>query len=369
MLPIAPPPMPSTPIHVLHSMYRMSTGGMENVVVQLINHLPRDRFRHSIMAITEVDPVFVKRIDRQDVNIVELHKPPGQPYQSYPRAYRILRDLRPDVFHSCNLAALEFVPVAFAARVPRRVHVEHGWDISDPDGSNRRYQIIRRLCKPFVSAFVAVSPQLHAYLKNSIGVASHRLQLVPNGVDTQVFRPRLPADAPPPGFPFRRPDHWVVGTVGRLARIKNQTLLAEAFVRLKRSGVPQAARLRLAIVGEGELAPAIRAILAAAGLEDLLWMPGTRGDIAAILRAMDCFVLPSIAEGTSCTLQEAMATAMAIVATDAGGNRDLLGDGRFGQIVSVGDAAALASAIAVAFSARDQAGMSLAEYRRTPAFR
>jgi len=348
--------MGNAPIHVVHTMYRLSTGGMENVVVQLINHLPRQRFRHSIMAITEVDPVFVRRIDRKDVGVVELRKPPGQPIRAFPRAYRVLRDLRPDVFHSCNLAALEFVPTAFAAGVRRRVHVEHGWDVSDPDGSNRSYQLIRRMCKPFVNEFVAVSVQLHEYLRKRIGVPEQKLHLVHNGVDIDVFRPHSADDLPPPGYPFRYQDHWVVGTVGRLARIKNQTLLAQAFVLLARSGAPGVEQVRLAIVGEGELRPAIRAILDDAGLAESVWMPGARDDIASILRALDCFVLPSIAEGTSCTLQEAMATALPIVATDVGGNGNLLDGGRIGELVPPGDAAALASAMGTAFAGRGQTG-------------
>jgi hypothetical protein len=89
-----------------------------------------------------------------------------------------------------------------------------------------------------------------------------------------------------------------------------RTLLAEAFVRLVQSGVAGVERLRLAIIGEGELDPAIRSVLAEAGLDGMAWMPGSRNDVAALLRAFDCFVLPSLAEGTSCTLQEAMASAL-----------------------------------------------------------
>ena len=142
----------------------------------------------------------------------------------------------------------------------------------------------------------------------------------------------------------------MIGTVGRLEPIKNQPLLADAFVLLLQNNPRGAERLRLAIVGDGPLMNTVREKLAAAGLESRLWLPGARRDIPDILRAMDCFCLPSLAEGTSCTLQEAMATALPIVVTDVGGNANLLVQGRYGRLVPSGDPDALADALSEVFA-------------------
>jgi len=331
--------------HVAHWVYSFSTGGLENVVVQLIDGLPADRFRHTVVAISTADPMYVSRIERSDVEVIELHKPPGQSLRMFPRSYRLLRRLRPDVVHSCNLAGLEFQAVAWAARVRRRIHAEHGWDTGDPDGRNARYRWLRRSLKRFVHEFVAVSPQLYDYLARAVGVAERHLHLIPNGVDTTRFRPARPGELPPRDFPFRRPDHWIVGTVGRLEPIKNPMLLVEAFIRLVKSSPDRGDRLRLALVGDGSLKAALRARLDAAGLADRVWLPGSRSDIPDILRALDCFVLPSRAEGTSCTLQEAMATGLPSIATAVEGNTALLENGRLGRLVRVDDAEALADAL------------------------
>ncbi|MGE5384599.1 MAG: TIGR03088 family PEP-CTERM/XrtA system glycosyltransferase [Betaproteobacteria bacterium] len=343
------------PLHVVHMLYRFAAGGMENVLVQLINHLPRDHYRHTVVALTEADAGFAARIERDDVEVIALHKPPGQAFALYPTVFRLFRRLKPDVLHSCNLAALEFAPVAAMAGVPHRVHAEHGWDVGDPDGSNRRYRFLRRLYRPFVNHFVAVSVQLRDYLRDHIGVAARRLHLIPNGVDTACFRPRRKGEAPPQGYPFSHDEHWVIGTVGRLEPIKNQMLLAEAFVRLVERLGPAGAPLRLAIIGEGPLAVPVRRRLEEAGLGDRLWLPGTRNDIPEVLRAIDCFVLPSLAEGTSCTLQEAMATSIPIIATDVGGNRQLLGEGAYGVLVPSGDPERLSNILAGMFARRAEA--------------
>lgn len=337
-------------IHVLHLLYRFAAGGMENVIVQLINHLPHDKYRHTVVALTTADPDFARRIAHDDVAIIELNKPPGQPFKLYPRFYRLLKDLRPDVQHSGNLAALEFQVVAWAAAVPRRIHAEHGWDIADPDGSNQRYRLLRKLHQRFVHEFIAVSPQLYHYLSERVGIQKSRLHLIPNGVDTDRFRPAQPGDPRPEGFPFSRPDHFVIGTVGRLEPIKNQILLAQAFVELVQNNPDEAGRLRLAIIGDGPLKNNIGQILREARLDDRLWMPGSRTDIPEILRAFDCFVLPSLAEGTSCTLQEAMATGLPIVVTDVGGNSDLLAGGKYGKLVPLEGSHKIAQALMLAMT-------------------
>jgi hypothetical protein len=102
------------------------------------------------------------------------NKRPGQPFGLYPKVYRLLRRLKPDVLHSCNLAAMEFAPMAALARMPLRVHAEHGWDVGELGGSNARYRFLRRLYKPFVHEFIAVAEPQRDYLLNQIGVPAAR---------------------------------------------------------------------------------------------------------------------------------------------------------------------------------------------------
>jgi sugar transferase (PEP-CTERM/EpsH1 system associated) len=337
--------MPPHHCHIVHLVYRFAAGGLENVVVQLINHLPHDEFRHTVVAIAGFDAAFATRIERTDVEVISLDKGPGQPFKLYPKMFRLLRRLRPDVMHSCNLAAMEFAPIAALSGVPLRVHVEHGWDVGDLGSGNAHYNLLRKIYKPFVNDFVAVAEPLHMYLLNKIGVSAKHLQLIPNGVDTQQFRPRQAGDALPAGWQFVRGVDWVIGYVGRLVEVKNPLLLVKAFVALVQSGAPGTERMRLAMIGAGPLDVAVRQLMLDAGLIDKLWLPGVRADVADIFRALDCFVLPSLFEATSCTLQEAMATGLKIVATDVGGNAALLENGRCGTLVPSEDTAALGSAI------------------------
>jgi sugar transferase (PEP-CTERM/EpsH1 system associated) len=329
---------------VVHLMYSFSIGGLENVVVQLINRLPRTRYRHMVLSLTTVSD-FRNRIERDDVEFVELHKPPGHAVPLYPRIHRLFKSWRPDVVHSCNLAALEIAPVAWFAGVPRRIHAEHGWDAHDPNGSNPRYRWVRRAYRPFVSHYVSVSKDISHYLAHAIGVPQRKFTQIANGVDTHLFAPRKQQAITVPGCPFAPGHHWLVGTVGRLQTVKNQPLLARAFVRLWQEHPEVRDRARLVIVGDGPLRPEVQAVLDDAGLGGVAWLAGARNDVQQILPALDCFVLPSQAEGTSCTLQEAMSCGLPVVATAVGGTPDLVREGQTGYLVPSEDVAQLANAI------------------------
>ena len=329
---------------IVHVVYSFSVGGLENVIVQLINQLPADRFEHVVLSLTTIGD-FKNRIAQQGVRFIELHKPPGHAVALYPKIYQLLRVIKPDVVHSCNLAALEIVPLCWLARVPLRIHAEHGWDTHDPQGKSTRYQRLRRAYKPFVSHYVAVSKDLDDYLERAIGVPQFRRSLITNGVDTQAFSPAQGAPSAVPGCPFVLGENWLLGTVGRLQSVKNQPLLVRAFVRLLQDHPEAAIRMRLVVVGEGPLRAEIETLLANANVSHLAWLAGARDDVADVLRMLNCFVLPSQAEGTSCTLQEAMACGLPVVATAVGGTPDLLKHGESGFLVDSDDEAAMANAI------------------------
>lgn len=329
--------------HILHVVNRLGVGGMENVVIQLVNDLPPERFRHSIVAITEVMPEIAARIRHADVGLHALEKAPGQPFWRYPRMYRLLRRLRPDVWHGCNLAALEFAPLACLTGVPWRIQVEHGLEMDELHGRQPAYRWLRRLYRACVHIYVAVSAPIAAYLQQDIGIPPARLHLIGNGVDLQRFRPWQAGDVAPAGYPFVKGLHWVIGTVGRQEPIKNPLLLVDAFIDLVRAGGHGAEALRLVAVGQGSLHDEIDARMQAAGMRERLWLPGNRNDVDAILRYLDCFVLPSLSEGASCTLQEALASALPVIATDVGGNRATLDDA--GRLIPSQNRAALLAAL------------------------
>lgn len=347
---------------VLHVMYRFDTGGLENGVVNLINHMPADAYRHAILALTEVTD-FRDRIHRSDVDFHSLHKPPGHGLWQYGKLYRLFRQLRPAIVHSRNLAALEVQVPAWAAGVPVRIHGEHGRDVEDLEGNNITYQRVRRLYKPFVHHYVALSRDLDAYLVGKVNVPREKITQAYNGVDTESFYHAANGPLSIAGCPFDPQQHWLVGTVGRMQAVKDQVMLAQAFVLALLQAPELKSRMRLIMVGEGPLRKKAQAVLDAAGVGHLAWLPGARNDVADIMRGLHAFVLPSLAEGISNTILEAMASGLPIVATAVGGNVDLVAHGQTGYIVPAADPQAMADQL-ISLASNPGAARSLGQAGR-----
>ncbi|KQW43799.1 hypothetical protein ASD88_14000 [Pelomonas sp. Root662] len=324
---------------VVHLLHRFDTGGLENGVVNLINHLPA--FRHAVVAVTEIT-AFKDRVKAPGTQFIALNKPPGQGFWLYPRVLKLLRELRPAIVHTRNLGAMEFQWPAWAARVPLRVHSEHGWDTNDLGGANRSNQRLRRIYGMGTHRFVALSRAIETYLTGAVGFAPARVQRICNGVDTQRFAPTSSA---PEAWPFRRGEHLVIGAVGRMQAVKDPLNLVDAFLRLRELCPADWPRLRLVMLGGGPLLDAARERLSEAGTATQAWLPGDRSDVAELLPHFDIFALPSQAEGISNTLLEAMACGCAPVATDVGGNPELVKNGVNGLLVPSGDPGELARAL------------------------
>lgn len=329
---------------ICHVIYRLAVGGLENGLVNLINHLPAGRYRHAVLCVTETTD-FSRRIERDDVVIHQLHKRPGKDPAAYARAWRFLNRLKPQIVHTRNLPALDMLAPAWLARVPHLVHSEHGRDLLELDGRNVKYNRLRRASRAVVARYITVSRDLHDWLASEIGVPERRLATIYNGVDTERFSPTPEGGRRVLPEGFAPPDAIVLGTLGRFEVVKNQLGLARAFGLVLERRPDLRARLRLVLIGEGSQRAAIEETLAAAAARDLAWLPGFRDDTPALYRALDLFILPSLREGISNTILEAMACGRPVLATEVGGNPEILPNGVAGRWVAPDDPEALAAAI------------------------
>lgn len=330
-------PAPRLIAHVVH---HFGTGGMENGMVNLINRLPQDRYRHAIICLAGHGQ-FVQRITNPAVELYDLGKRPGHDLAWYGRLYRLLRRLRPDILHTRNLSTLEAQFVGALARVPVRVHGEHGRDVFDLEGKNRKYNLLRKAARHLIHRYIAVSQDLAGWLQVTIGVPSARITQIYNGVDRLHFHPRQ-GERPELGRPeFFAGATCVIGSLGRMAAVKDYPGLVDAFIRLCKTH-PDASGLRLVIVGDGGARQTCQSMLDAAGLGRQVWLPGDRTDTPDWMRSFDVFVLNSLGEGISNTILEAMSSGLPVIATRVGGNPELVQPGRTGILIPSGEPATLA---------------------------
>lgn len=328
---------------IAHVIYRLDVGGLENGLVNIINGTPKGRYRHAIICLTEYTG-FKERIRDGDVQFFALHKREGLDFGVYVKLWRLLRRLRPDIIHTRNLAAMEAMVPAALAGIRCRIHGEHGREM-DLNGNSRRYKIWRRVFRPLVDRYIPLSQDLERWLLEDIGVPRRKIVQIYNGVDTQTFYPAEQGRGLLPVVSFAPTDKIVIGTIGRMQAIKDQITLVRAFLELLDMIPDGRDKLRLVLVGDGPLRQEAIELLERGGASELAWVPGVRDDIPELLRALDIFVLPSLSEGISNTILEAMATGLPVVATRVGGNPELVVEGDTGELVPRADPTALANAL------------------------
>jgi len=329
---------------VAHIIHRLAIGGLENGLVNLINHMPTDRYRHAIICMTEYTD-FSRRIQRNDVTLHALHKREGNDIAIHGRLWLLLRQLRPAIVHTRNLATLEMQTTAALAGIRHRIHGEHGWDIGDLDGSSIKQRRLRQLFRPFIHQYIVLSQHQRDYLSTQISVPATRINHICNGVDTQRFYPASASQisALPNGFAPH--GTLVIGTVMRMQAVKAPEILVDSFIQLLAQEPTARERVRLVMIGDGSLLPMLRERLTAAGVMNLAWLPGARDDIPDLLRSFDVFVLPSLAEGICNTILEAMASGLPVIATQVGGNPELVIAGETGSLITPSNVAELTATL------------------------
>lgn len=310
---------------VVHLIYQLGTGGLERVMLNCIQALPE--YNHAVISLTTADD-FAKQLPA-GMQVYCLNKMPGTDFKTHWRLFKILRRLKADILHSYNIATLEYQPVALLAGIKGRVHAEHGRDIYDPEGKIKKYQWLRRLISPFLHSFITVSADLQQWLISQVKIKPSKVQLIYNGVNTERFSPAYTHN---PSFTFIH--------IARLAAIKDQGTLLQAAALLQQQ---KPTGWKLLIIGDGPMAAELH------GMHEMLQLPqveflGNRSDISQLLQAADSFVLSSLAEGIPMTILEAMASGIAIIATDVGGIPEIVKP-NYGILVPAKTAETLAKAM------------------------
>jgi len=320
-----------TKIKIMHVVWSLGTGGTELMLRKVIQGLADDRFEHVICTLRGD-----QRLEDERVRVVCLDKQSGKSAFLVPKLVRIIRAEKPAVVHSRNWSGIEAVMAAKIARVPFIVHSEHGRDLNELKGQPWRRRFFRHLCYRSADVIFTVSAELKSYYATQAAINPGRIRVLYNGVDTERFRPMPVARAQKRKELGFTEDEYVVGTLGRFDPVKNHRLLIEAVKICASRGT----RLKLLLIGTGtesqrkEIENQIRK---SPLLERNAILLGEVKDTAEWLNALDVFVLPSVTEGLSNTLLEAMAVGVPAIASRVGGNPEVVKDGVSGYLFDPAD--------------------------------
>ncbi len=259
---------------------------------------------------------------------------------------RLLRQEQVDLIHAHEFDAnVQGTFVAALSGIPL---------VATVHGKNYFWERIRRrLAYRWVSrkaTMVAVSQNLKQFIIEKVGVLPGRVKVLYNGVDV------LPQCTPTEVIECRKElglpeDHQIVGVVGNLYPVKGHQYLIDGIP----SVLAKCPNTSFVFAGRGELEVELKAQVHRLGVEAKVFFLGLRQDIPRILAMLDVFVLPSLSEGLSMAILEAMIAGKPVVATQVGGNPELVLDGETGFLVPPRDSQTLAAKVVTLLTDKDTA--------------
>lgn len=314
----------------------MGRGGLERVVCDLALIQIRQGHEVGIVCLFTVG-LLGEEARRAGVSVVGIGKSAGVDLTALLRLRRAIRDCDADVIHTHNATA-HYHAAAVSGRRGQCVLVNTRHGMGGSRSSDRRERLFS-LAMGRTTAVAAVCQAAARRLVADRIVPADLVRVVPNGIRLDAFgkadwrdarrRLDLPEDA------------LVVGTVGRLNWAKDHEFLLRAFQVLTRTEP----NTFLVVIGEGEQRQALEGLTAELALEGRVRLVGDRPDVPLLLPGLDVFALSSRTEGYSVALLEACAAGLAVIATNVGGNGEIIEDGVTGLLVEQGNLTSFSGAL------------------------
>lgn len=327
----------TAPINLMFIVPCFGFGGLEKVVLSIVKNIDRSRFNPSFCTLLRPEPELMSKLEQFDLPCYVLQKKDKLDVSLFFRLRKVLAAENVQIINSHDIGAtLYAAPAARLAGVGRVVHTDHSQIMT----MRQHLGVYRWIFRNLVTYSITVSKDLESYLIKELRISADRVSTIPNGIDTDEFATERDLSYLYEEFKIAKDDK-IVGSIGRLKKQKGMKYLLYAF-KIVVETMPEA---KLLIVGDGELRKELEALRDELRLRDNVIFTGIRNDIPALLQFFDLFALSSLWEGQPITIMEAMAAGKPIVATDVGGNAEILMRDNLGKIVPPKDHKALADSI------------------------
>jgi sugar transferase (PEP-CTERM/EpsH1 system associated) len=329
------------PVHVLQVVHALAIGGTEQVVCDLTRDFNDQEFRTSVCCLDALGELGEELV-RDGVRVHVLDRRPGLDISLLSRARRLYKQEKVDLIH-----AHQYTPYFYSATAALRagsipvIFTEHGrhW----PDRVRIKRAMANQILRITTAAYTAVSEFSRQSLIHYEKVSPRNIKVIYNGISLNRHRPDLAGREQARKAARLDNDDLVILSIGRMDPIKDFVTLIRAFFR----ATQELNRIYLWIVGGGDgiYLRQLRRLVDELGIGCKVMFLGARRDVHALLNTCDLFALASITEAASMTILEAMAAGRAVVATDAGGNPELVSHQCTGLLVPVGNATAMGEAL------------------------
>jgi glycosyltransferase involved in cell wall biosynthesis len=337
-----------SPVRVMHVIETLENGGAERVLASIANNLP-PQYRSYVCCLKNSGPVS-EQLRNLERPIFELRRKSGNSYVGAMALAKVIRHNRIDIVHAHNWSTFcESIIGGHIARVKKIVNTIHGIHFSYLDN---RPPIAKRILRNAVEKMIcrassnicAVSENVRRHIVQDVGLSDGNISVIYNGISAGGID-----NGREEPIAERRSPEFVVCWAGRLATVKSLPNLLQAVAILKSRNV----NISVNLVGDGPERESLVKEMNSLGIEDRIRFIGYTPDVRPYLSAADVFVLPSQYEGFSMALLEAMSAGLPVVASNVGGNPEIVVDGATGLLVKSGDSLGLAESLLTLYRDHD----------------
>ena len=333
-------------MRILHVVNSLAVGGLESLVVEMASAVSNrySTIAFPVCALSPSDSHLSVKSAHRDVETYELNK------ESYvlkiKPLLKIVRDKKIDIIHTHNSGPL--LNCIFLSKIVNTplVHTKHGVYI--PNG--KKSYFFNHMAYKMANKIVAVSCDTKQSIIQGYKIPNPAISVIANGINTATFRP--PSD-------IKRirsnigldSDAYIIGTVGRLSPEKGHMLLIDILPSII-AAIPQ---VKLVVVGGGIAENELKQKAKELNISKNIVFLGERADVCSLMQCFDVYAQTSSMEGMSLTILEAMSCGLPIVASNVGGNPEVIVEGETGFLLSLKDPQAIVSAIIKLYNDKDLA--------------
>lgn len=321
---------------IVHVTFDMRIGGTEQVICNLVENTDRSRFQLSILCIEKEIGPFGKELIKKGFSITSLSRNPGFDITLIIMIYNYIKENKIDILHCHQYTPYVYGVLGALTTKCKVIFTEHGRFF--PDQRKFKRILINPLLNLVTNRVTAISKATLGALVNFENFPGHKIRVIYNGMNSDRF---FKNDTGEKLIPELDENSFVLGTVARLDPIKNQKIMIKALKRVHQ----KYDNIYLIIVGDGPERKNLEDLVQELELSSFVIFTGFRQDTHLLYKIMDVFLLTSFSEGTAMTLLEAMASGLPCIATDAGGNPEIVKHNETGIIIPSDNITSLAESI------------------------
>jgi len=332
-------------VKILYFITDLDIGGAEQLLFLTLKNLNRQKYKPTVCCLYGGE--LVREIEKLDIEVIDLNTRSKFDLRSLFKLRNLFKKEKFDIVHT-HLFHANVVGriVAYVCRVPIVISTLH-YAFS----YNGKFGIfLERFTSRLADRIIVVSNAVKKFCINEIGISEDRLQLIYNGIDIDIIKNSL-SYSPTLKEQMSLNNHFIIGCIGRFEEVKGHRYLLQAVAETMKNY----SRIKVLLVGSGSLKSNLKKMANELGISEATIFLDKRRDIVQILDSIDLYVMPSLQEGLSITLLEALAMGKPVIATAVGGNPEVIVDGESGLLIPAKDYRALSGAIISLLNNRQKA--------------